>query len=153
MASKVDAAILALTVMWQAAMATTLAGVQVVDGPQANSDAASSWLFVGADGGTPTEDVEAAVAEQSWMAFAKTKQEDAEVTCAAVVVRGDTDIPAARASANAIVSAAEDLLRADLLLGGLVMKAHISAIRYIPSQTQAGAKVRIVFTVTYMAQL
>ena len=97
MASKVDAAILALTAMWQAATTTTLSGVQVVDGTQANSDAASSWLFVGSDGGTPTEDVEAATAEQSWMAFAKTKQEDAEVTCAAVVVRGDTDIPSARA--------------------------------------------------------
>ena len=151
MATRFDAVCLALTAMWQAA--PTLAGVQVVDGPQVNGDASSSWLFVGSDGGEPADDVEAAVAEQSFMAFARTKQEDAEVTCAAVVVRGDTDIPAARAAANAILSAAEDLLRADLLLGGLVMKSHISAYRYIPVQTQAGAKVRIVFTVTYLAQL
>ena len=153
MSSKTDAVILALTAMWQAAMTTTLSGVQVVDGPQVNSDASDDWLFVAFNGDLPDEANEAATADQSLMAFARTKQEPGEVTCAAVSRRGDTNIPAARARAYTIVSAAEDLLRTDMQLGGLVMHAYVSGDRYSPVQTGQGAKVRIVFTVTYLAQL
>lgn len=149
--TKADAVCLALAALWDAA--ADLDGVNVVDGPQANSVAANEWLFVGHDGDAPDEGNEVVVAEQDWMAFAKTKQETAEVTCAAVVVRGNTDIAAARARAYDIVSDAEDALRADLTLGGLVMQSHISAHQYIPTQTTDGAKVRVVFTVTYLAQL
>lgn len=151
MSAKTDAVILALTAMWQAAPA--LEGVRVVDGPQANSEASPDWLFVGADGDAPDEGNEAAVIEQSFMAFAKTKQEDGEVTCAVVSVRGDTDIPSARARAYAVVSAAEDALRTDLTLGALVMHAFVSAHQYMPAQTTDGARVRVVFTVTYKAQI
>jgi hypothetical protein len=146
--SKTDAVCLALTALWQ-----PLTGVQVVDGPQANSDASDDWLFVAFDGDLPDEGNEAVDATQDLMAFLKTKQEDAEVTCAVVSRRGDTDIPAARARAYDIVSDAEDLLRADMQLGGLVMHAFVSAHQYIPIVTQGGAKVRVVFTVTYKAQL
>ena len=144
-----DQVILALTAKWQAAPA--LADVQVVDGPQADSDASPDWLFVGHDGGVDEND--AAVAQQNLMAFARTKGEDAEVRCAAISVRGDTDIPAARQRAYAIVSAAEDALRADMQLGSLVMHAYVSGHTYVPVQTTAGAKVRVLFTVTYKAQL
>jgi hypothetical protein len=153
MATKVDAVCLALTTLWQAAMATTLSGVQVVDGPQVNADASSDWLFVGYDGDSPDDGNEGAVATQDLMAFAKVKQEDAEITCAVVTVRGDADIPAARARALAIFAAAEDLLRADMHLAGAVMHAFVSAHQYMPAITQGGAKVRVVFTVTYKAQL
>jgi len=149
--AKTDAVILYLTAMWQAAPA--FEGVQVVDGPQANSDASNDWLFVGFDGDVPDEGNEAASVEQSLMAFARTKQEDGEVTCAVVSRRGDTNVPAARARAYALMSAAEDALRLDMQLGALVMHAFVSAHQYIPVQAQAGAKVRVVFTVTYQAQI
>lgn len=148
MSSKVDAVILALTALWQ-----PLTGVQVVDGPQANSESLDDWLFVGFDGDAPDEGNEAVSAEQDLMAFAKTKQETAEVTCAVVSRRGDTDVPSARARAYDIVSDAEDLLRADMSLGGLVMQAIVSEHQYIPVITQGGCKARVVFTVTYLAQL
>jgi hypothetical protein len=151
--TKTDAVCLALTALWQAAMSGTLSGVQVVDGPQVNSDPSSDWLFVAFDGDQPDEGNEAVVATQDLMAFAKVKQEDAEVTCAAISVRGDADVPSARARAFAIVSAAEDLLRTDMQLGGLVMHAFVSSHQYIPVITQGGCKARVVFTVTYKAQL
>jgi len=149
MASKTDAVCLALTAMWSAA----LTGIQVVDGPQANSDAANDWLFVGFNGDVPDEFNEGAVVEQSLMAFARTKQEDGLVTCAVVSRSGDTNIPAARARAYGFLAAAEDAVRADMQLGGLVMHAFVSGHQYSPVQTQQGAKVRVVFTVTYMAQI
>ena len=125
--------------------------VQVADGPQANSDASNDWLFVGDD--AADEGNEAAAVDQSWMAFAKTMQETAEVTCAVVSVAGDTDIPSVRARAYAILASAETALRADPLLGGVVMQSYVSAHQYIPVITQGGCKARVLFTVTYQAQL
>lgn len=151
MSTKVDAVCLALLAMWQAD--TDLSAVEVVDGPQANSDAANKWLFVGFDGDAPDEGNEAVAAEQDLMAFLKTKQETGEVTNAVVVRDGGTDTAALRAQAYKIFSDAEDTLRADMTLGGLVMHAYISEHQYIPVITQAGAKARVVFTVTYQAQL
>ena len=148
MAAKIDPVILALTALWQ-----PLTGVQVVDGPQANSDASDKWLFVGHNGDLPDESTEAATAEQSLMAFARVKGDDGQVVCAVVARSGGTDITATRADASATLAAAEDLLRADMQLGGLVMHAFVSAYAYIPIITQTGAKVRITFTVTYKAQL
>jgi hypothetical protein len=149
MASKTDAVCLALTAMWT----TALTGVQVADGPQVNSDPSIDWLFVGFNGDVPDEYNEGAIAQQSLMAFAKTKQEDGQVTCSVVSTSGDTDIPATRARAYGLVAAAEAALRADMTLGGLVMHSFVSDHRYSPVQTTKGAKVRVVFTVTYQAQL
>lgn len=149
MSSKTDAVCLALTAMWTAA----LTGITVADGPQVNSDPSTDWLFVGFNGDSPDEYNEGASGQQSLMTFARGKAEDGQITCAVVSVSGDTNIPAARARAYAFVAAAEDAVRADMTLGGLVMHAFVSDHRYSPVQTQQGAKVRIVFTVTYKAQL
>lgn len=154
MSTKTDAVILALTGLWQAATTSTLTGVQVADGPQANSDPSPKWLFVGSDGGEPTEFMESANAQQSWLAFGKIKREDGLVTCAAVAVRGDTNIAGARADALGIVSAAEDALRTDLSLGGVVsLQTYLSSHQLFVKQTDHGAVARVVFTVTYQAQL
>lgn len=155
MTTQVDAVILALTTKWQALSvpAGTLDGVRVVDGPQVTDDASQEWLFVGHDAAEPRSSNDAATAGQTLMAYLRTKQEDGDVRCAAVVVRGDTDIPAARQRALAIVSAAENALRLDMVLSGLVMHSFIAGIAYTPFQTDHGAKVRVVFTVTYQAQI
>lgn len=154
MSTQADAVILALVAKWQALAvpAGTLDGVRVVDGPQVDSDPSPEWLFVGHTGGGPDDTTEAVTVEQTLMGFLKTKQEAGEVRCSAIVVRGDTDIAAARLRALAIVSAAETALRNDMPLGGLVMHSFVSGIAYTPQQTDSGAKVRVVFTVTYQAQ-
>ena len=151
MTTKVDAVCLALTSLWQGAAA--LDGVTVVDSAQANADSSPEWLWVAHDGDVPDDGNELITAEQSWMAFNKVKQENADITCAAVVVSGDISIPTVRARANAIISAAEDALRTDPTLGGLVMQASLTSLRYFQNVSTAGAKVRAVFTVTYLAQL
>lgn len=155
MSTQIGTVIAALTTKWQALSVTggVLDGVRVVDGPQATMDAAQEWLFVGYDGSDAINLSETATAVQDLMAFLRTKQEGADVRCAAVVVRGDTDIPSARQRALAITSAAEDALRLDMTLSGSVMHSFISGIGYTPLQTDHGAKVRVVFTVTYQAQI
>lgn len=149
MASLTDPVILYLTTLWT----TALTGVNVVDGPQVTSDAANDWLFVGFNGDIPDEYNEGSTGQQSLMAFAKVKGDDGQVICAVVSRSGDTDITATRARANGVLSTAEAAVRADMQLGGLVMQAYVSDYRYSPVQTQSGAKVRFVFTVTYKAQL
>lgn len=152
MSSQADVVIRALTTKWQALMTTSLAGVQVVDGPQVNSDPSPEWLFVGYDGAEGSEFAEGAVLEQSLQTFAKGKQESGEVKCAVVVVRGDPNIVEARQRAFTILSVAENALRNDMTLSGSVMHAYVSASTYIPTQATEGAKVRVWFTVSYQAQ-
>lgn len=147
--SKVDAVCAALVALWR----TDLSGVQVADGPQANSDAANEWLFVGHDGDAPDEGNEAVNVEQGLMAFLKTQQETGEVTCAVVIRDGSTDTASLRARAYSILSTCSDGLRSDMQLGGLVMHAYVSGHQYIPVINQSGSKVRVVFTVTYLAQI
>lgn len=152
MSTLTDQVILYLTTLWQNAPA--LEGCQVVDGPQVNSDPSDDWLFVGFNGDAPDEYNQGAIADQSLMAFAKPKFEDGQVTCAMVSRSGGiADVPAARARAYGNLSAAESSVRNDMQLGGLVMHAYVSNHQYSPVQTQQGAKVRVVFTVTYKAQL
>jgi hypothetical protein len=143
---------LALTALWQGAVSSTLAGVVVADGPQANSDPSPDLLFVAYDG---VADSGALIvdATQNLMAFQRVKGEDASVTCSVVSYRGEPDVISARARAFAVLAAAEDLLRANMTLGGLVMHAFVSSHQYYPSQTETGAMARVVFTVTYKAQL
>lgn len=149
--SKADAVCAALLALWQAD--TDLSGVQIVDGPQANSDAANEWLFVGHDGDAPDEGNEAVAVEQDLMAFLKTQQESGEVTCAVVIRDGSADPAGLRGRAYSILSTCSDDLRQDMQLGNLVMHAYVSGHQYIPVITQSGAKARVVFTVTYLAQL
>lgn len=153
MASSTGPVILYLTAMWQALTTTTLAGLDVVDGPQVDSSPVNDRLFVGFNGDTPDEYNEGATALQSRMAFQRVKQEDGQVTCSVVSRSGDTDVPGVRTRAYGFLAAAEDALRADPQLGGLVMDSFVSDHRYSPVQTQQGAKVRVVFTVTYKGQL
>lgn len=145
--SKVDAVCVALTALWQG-----LAD-QVVDGPQANGDASDEWLFVGADGDAPDEGAEAVVVEQELMAFAKQQMETGEVTCAVVVRDGTTNPAGLRPRVFEILDDASSALRADMTLGNLVMHAFVSGHTYIPVITQGGCKARVVFTVTYQAQI
>ncbi len=151
MATKLDPVMVALDAMWKAAPA--LDSVTVYDGPQANSDPVTEALFVGYDGDKISETVEGATARQEPAAGSRMRLEEGEITCAAVVVSGNVDIPAARTRALDILSDCEDVLRADYLIGGLVMQAGISETRVIPTITQAGCKVRVVFVVAYQAHL
>lgn len=152
MSSQIDPVILALFAKWTALTETVLAGVRVADGPQVNSEPSTEWLFVGYDGAETSEFVEGAVVEQDLITFARGKKEGGEVKCGIVAIRGDPDIVACRQRALTIMSVVENSIRTDMTLGGAVMHAYVSAISYIPSQPDKGAKVRVVFTVTYQAQ-
>lgn len=148
MSTRTDPVCVALAALWT----PVLTGVEVKDGPQVDSQSANEWLWVGYDGGAPDEGNAMAEAEEDWMTFG-TKQETNRVKNAILVHSGDTTIPTVRARAFAILATAETALRADRTLGGIVMHALLTGHQYYPAITTAGAKVRVVFTVTYQAQI
>jgi hypothetical protein len=143
-----DPVLIALTALWTAA----LADVNVRDGPQVNSEAANDWLFVGSDSDSPDPNSVMADAEEDRLTFS-TKQETNRIKNSIIVRTGDTEIPPVRARAFTILAAAETALMADRTLGGTVMHAIVTGHQYYPTITTAGARVRIVFTVTYRAQI
>lgn len=149
MTTKTDAVHLALVALWKTALPT----VEVRDGPQANSDSANAWLFVGSNGDAPVDGMQAVQANQDWQAFQKVKQENADITCALVVVSGDSDTVGVRSLVYSYLGTAEDSVRADPTLGGLVITSGISSHQYYPALTQSGPKARLVFTLTYLAQI
>ena len=81
------------------------------------------------------------------------RREVGEVTSAIVVRSGTVDIPAVRVRALSILADCETALRANRTLSGLVMQAQLTEHRYLPMLSQSGCKARVVFTVTYQAQL
>lgn len=149
MASKVDAVCLALAELWR----TGLTGVEVADGPQVNSDPQNKWLYVGSDGGAASGSDVAVSVNQDWHTFPRGKLEVGDVTCALGVRAGEPTVAIVRTQAYELFAAAEDLLRADHMLGGLVMQARVTSHQFYPAVTTSGAKARVVFTVNYQAQI
>lgn len=149
MASKADVVCLALVTLWRAG----LTGVEVRDGHQANSDAGNKWLFVSSDGNPSSDGSVAISAQQDWQTFSRGKLETADVTCALLVRAGEPDMATVRALAYDLFAEAEDVLRADHMLGGLVMQARITSHQFYPAMLTSGAKARVVFTVNYQAQI
>jgi hypothetical protein len=150
--TRLDDVIVALTVKWQALTSTTLANVQVVDGPQMNMDPSQEWLFVGHTGGVSVEGEETGFGQQDFFTFSRGKTENINVDCGIISVRGDGDVMLARQRALVILSACEDALRTDITLGGIVMNAEVAQMMYVPTVTSTGAKIRVTFTVSYQAQ-
>lgn len=72
-----------------------LKGVSVADGPQVSDTAAADWLIVGFDG-DPSGDFEAAQSVAEFAGLGTRREEQFQVTVAAIANRGDTNIVAAR---------------------------------------------------------
>lgn len=142
----------------------SLAGVLVVDGPQAPvvTQDIGQVLWIGANpadvGGVGAE------AEQNWpvMDNARTRDETGTLTCAAQFWSGDSTQKPNRDGAAAIVAAVELMLRGtprvggpgDATMGGLVMWSGVAGpYEWYPRSSTKGAQVLVVFRVTWRARL
>ena len=140
-----------------------LAGVTVFDGPQVPvaTTGIERVLWIGADPAqlpNPTAD-----AVQAWpvLDFARTKDEDGTITCAAQHWSGDTTVKAHRDGAAAIVAGMELLLRGnpaqggpgDASMGGLALWSGVDALTWYQRQVANGALCLVTFTIVYKARL
>lgn len=120
-------------------------GVTVWDGPQVSKAAPQEMLTVAFTGDDNESDVDAASLPEGLA-----RQPDREtftVRCAAAVLKGSTDMRAARRRAYELYSAAGAVLARDPRLGGIVLRARLGAHSLTQAQTDRGAQAVIVFGV------
>ncbi len=144
MGSRVPEVIEALVALGE--VDSLLKGVEVADGPQVTDTAAPDWLVVGFDG-DPSGDFEAAQSVGGWSDLRSGREEEFQITVAAIANRGDADIVAARRRAYEIAARVEAWLRADPSIGLRSLEAAIGATRLVQDQTEEGAHARLLLTV------
>lgn len=123
-----------------------LEGVRVADGPEVSDTAAMDWLVVGYNG-DPTGDFEAAQSVTQFVGLSTRREEEFQVTLAAISNRGDTDIVAARARVYAIGARVIEWLHASPNLGLDELEAGVGATRLMQEQTTQGASAGLLLTV------
>ncbi|WP_435215913.1 hypothetical protein [Streptomyces sp. bgisy034] len=112
-----------------------LKGVVVTDGPEVSDRAPMEWLVIGFDG-DPGGDFQAAATVGGWSDLGGGREEEFQVTVAAIAGRGDTNVAKARARAYEIGGVVEGWLRASPDLGLRSLEAAIGATRLIQDQTE-----------------
>jgi hypothetical protein len=123
-----------------------LADVEVADGPQVSGSQALDWLIIGFDG-DPSGDFEAAQSVGGWSDLGGGREEEFQITVAAIANRGDTDIVAARLRTYEIGARVEAWLREAPSLGLRSLEAAVVATRLVQDQTEDGAQARLLLTV------
>ena len=124
---------------------------QVFDGPKPASVNNGAFILVGSTGeeddGARVEMVSSTLGPGTWF------DEFGEVTCSAWSWSGGTDVVARRTEALALAVACVNAVHDDRTLGGLLLMpgATTSDISYQPRQSDTGAIVRIIFSVSYQA--
>ncbi|WP_236241161.1 hypothetical protein [Streptomyces sp. CC228A] len=123
-----------------------LSGVVVSDGPEVTETSASDWLIVGFDG-DPSGDFQAAQTVGGWAGLGTGREEQFQITVAAIASRGDTDVRAARTRVYEIGARVEEWLRADPRLGLESLEAAIEASQLTQDQTDQGVQAVLLLTV------
>jgi hypothetical protein len=152
--SRVPQAISYLVALFQnaATLGQATPRVTVIDGPAVTGDPGPLALWVGVDSIDQGTAPAAASSSQQWQAGLdrSTREETLSVFCTAQAQSGSDDIATLRASAAAIMSAAEALVRGDPSLGGLLAgtaDAAVTAAEWRQGPTQQGMAARVTFTI------
>lgn len=123
-----------------------LDGVQVSDGPEVTETSAPDWLLFGFDG-DQTGDFEAAQSVSDWADLGGGREEEFQVTVAALAKRGDTDIVSARARVYEIGDRVEAWIHADPTLGLVSLQVAVAGTRLVQDQDGNGATAVLLMTV------
>lgn len=129
--------------------------VAVYDGPRITQEPSQRNLYVGLTDPDSDEPV-SANSEQTWAALGKQAvDETLTIHCCAEAWSGETDVRTLRLEAYGIVHAVETLIRADPMLGGLVLFCEPvsggSELRQ--DQTAQGVLVKVLFRIDAKARL
>jgi hypothetical protein len=132
--------------------------VNVIDGPKVTADPGPLALWVGVqDIDAAAGQVKAADSTQDWAALGRmARNEDLTIYCLAQAQSGSDDVAPLRAAAAAIMAAAEDLVRADASLGGVVStpgNAAVTSEEWTQGPTAQGFAARVMFDITAQARI
>lgn len=123
-----------------------LDGVKVTDGPEVTEAQAQDWLIVGFDG-DPGGDFMAAQSVGGWAGLGTRREEQFQITVAAIASRGDTDVRAARMRAYEIGARVEAWLLEAPSLGLPELEAAIEASQLTQDQDDKGVQAVLLLTV------
>ncbi|MFF3857528.1 hypothetical protein [Micromonospora sp. NPDC002575] len=146
MGSRVPEVIDALTALGRSEARDQLADVLVSDGPEIAGDSGPDWLIVGFDG-DPEGDMQAAQTLGGWVGLGTRREEQWQVTVAAIASRGEKDIRDARMRVYEIGGRVEVWLAADPSLGLVGVEAAIEASQLSQVQTGDGVQAVLLLTV------
>lgn len=123
--------------------APELESVTVWDGPEVSKAVAQEMLSVAFTGDEGDSDVEATSSPEGL--GGQRDRETFTVRCAAAVLKGATDMPAARRRAYELYAAAGAVLARDPSLGRIVMRARLGSHSFKQLQTDRGAQAMLIF--------
>jgi hypothetical protein len=118
-------------------------GVTVWDGPEVSKTAAQEMLTVGFTGDDNDNDVESTSLPEGLAA--SPDRETFTVRCAAAVLKGSTEMRAARRRAYELYSAAGAVLARDPRLDGVVLRARLGSHTFKQVQSDRGAQALVIF--------
>ena len=126
------------------AVRAALPGVQVIDG-QPVEELQPDVIMIGFTGQPSTAAITSTLTRE---VFARSPdREQYDIACLASSWRGETDPKVARDRAFALLDAVAGVLADDQTLGGVVLRARLSAQAVVPEQTTDGATCTVAFTV------
>jgi hypothetical protein len=128
--------------------------VTVYDGPRLEQTPTQRNLYVGMTDPDADEPI-GANSEKAWASLGKQAiNEDLTIHCCAEAWSGETDTRTLRLQAYGIVSAVETLIRADPMLGGLVLFCQPAAGEELrQDQGSQGVLVKVLFRIDAKARL
>lgn len=135
---------------------TALPTTNVYDGYGVSDDPNGAALMVGVSSPYSQRFTTSARSTQQWANANHTaRDQEGEINCAALAWNGDGDQAAARDAAYAVVSAVENLLRADPQLGlsTVVWTGAGSEEELQENQDEAGAEALVLFSVAFRARI
>lgn len=137
-----------------ATTALSASSVIVYDG-FGTSDEPGDFLMIGVDDPESVNTAFSADSVQQWAhANYTARDEEGDVTCAALSWNGDCDQKAARDAVFAITAALENLLRADPTLAGAVLwSSYGTSTQLTQNQSNDGAMSLVVFKVHFRARI
>jgi hypothetical protein len=152
MTSRIPAAIDGLLAALRALQATTLAGVDIYDGPKLDASQNGQRLFIGFDDQTV-----GATGAQDWAsmpASGRSVAENITVNCVAESSTGQTDAKGRRDQCFSIIAAVEGVIKADPTLGGAIngYAKPPDNITVQQAQTAQGAVCTVFFGISYYAR-
>ncbi|MFE6362974.1 hypothetical protein ACFVP3_23620 [Streptomyces sp. NPDC057806] len=118
-------------------------GVTVWDGPEVSKTVAQEMLTVGFTGDDNDNDVESTSLPEGLAAAPD--RETFTIRCAAAVLKGSTEMRAARRRAYELYSAAGAVLARDPRLGGIVLRARLGSHTFKQVQSDRGAQALVIF--------
>lgn len=134
--------------------APSLSSVRIFDGIEIDYSYPGDAIAIGHDGNMDTDEVVAGSIRQEYKQLgAISKFEDGSINGFLWSANGGSDITSRRVQAFALLGYLENVVRADVSFGGVVMYSGLETGNVTYRQTTVGAAVGITFTITYRAKI